>query len=96
MGNGTDGLNKNDRFQEKVRFYEGIHVLPKNISKANGAVIWISALSIGGLCGLAEIKAPWYAYALLAFFATKDGVLAVWREKNVKGTTSRSARKDSS
>jgi|ERR1043165_3886559 hypothetical protein len=97
MSSETNGPSKNDRYQEKQKFYEGLNVLPKKVSQANSALILVNALSVGGLCTLAKFNAPWFTYLILAFFATKDSALAVWREKNAKRINSRSnSRKDSS
>lgn len=73
-----------DRFAQKLKLYEGLRVLPNNVSRANSAVIWIAAISTIGLGVLAEVKAPWYAYLILVFLSLKYCLFAVWREKNAK------------
>ena len=73
-----------DRFAQKLKLYEGLRVLPNNVSRANSAVVWIAAISTIGLGVLAEVKAPWYAYLILVFLSLKYCLFAVWREKNAK------------
>jgi hypothetical protein len=73
-----------DRFSQKLKLYEGLRVLPNNVSRANSAVIWIAAISTIGLGVLAEVKAPWYVYLILVFLSLKYCLFAVWREKNAK------------
>jgi hypothetical protein len=73
-----------DRFSQKLKLYEGLRVLPNNVSRANSAVIWIAAICTIGLFGLAEARAPWYAYLILALLSLQYCLFAVWREKNAK------------
>jgi hypothetical protein len=97
MSNDTNNSDNNDRFEQKLRFYDGLNVsaLPKNLSKANSALIWVNALSIIGLCGLAKYSAPWYGYVIITFLGTQASLLAIWREKDVQRNTN-SSIKDSS
>lgn len=76
--------HREDRFAQKLKLYEGLRVLPNNVSRANSAVIWIAAISTIGLGVLAEAKAPWYAYLILVLLSLKYCLFAVWREKNAK------------
>ena len=75
-----------DRFAQRLKQYpiEGLRALPNNVSRANSAVIWIAAICTIGLCVLAEVKAPWYAYLILVLLSLKYCLFAVWREKNAK------------
>ena len=73
-----------DRFSQKLRLYEGLRVLPNNVSRANSAVIWIAGICTIGLFGLAEARAPWYAYLILVLLSLKYCLFAVWREKHAK------------
>jgi len=73
-----------DRFAQKLKLYEGLRVLPNNVSRANSAVIWIAAISTIGLGTLAGVKAPWYAYLILVLLSLKYCLFAVWREKHAK------------
>ena len=84
-GNTNDANNYGeDRFAKKLKLYEGLRVLPNNVSRANNAIIWIAAICTIGLGVLAEVKAPWYAYLILVFLSLKYCLFAVWREKNAK------------
>jgi hypothetical protein len=81
-----------DRYSQKLKLYEPLRVLPNNVSRANSAVIWIAAISTIGMCVLAEVKAPWYAYLILVLLSLKYCLFAVWREKNAKSKQIKSAR----
>lgn len=84
----TNDINHHgeDRFSQKLKKYpvEALRVLPNNVSRANSAVIWIAAICTLGFVGLAEARAPWFAYLIL--FASEFTLcsFAVWREKNAK------------
>jgi hypothetical protein len=78
-----------DRFSQKLKLYESLRILPNNVSRANCAVIWIAAICTIGLFGLAEAKAPWYAYLILVLLSLKYCLFAVWREKNAKAKQNR-------
>lgn len=73
-----------DRYEQKLRLYDGLNVLPKNVSRPNCAVIWIAAITTGGLPALALAKAPWYSYLILFALSVTYCLLAVWREKHAK------------
>ncbi len=72
-----------DRYTQKLRFYDGIRVLPNNISRANSAVIWIAAIHTACLSTLAVARAQWFAFVTL-FAGLGLCLLAVWPGKNAK------------
>jgi hypothetical protein len=82
-----------DRFAQKLKRYEGFRVLPSNVSKANRAIIWIAWISMLGLVGLAEAKAPWFAYPIWFTSLITLCSFAVWREKNVKAKQNKTSGK---
>jgi hypothetical protein len=87
----------NDKYQANLKFYEGIQALPAKVSRANSAVVCIASITGVTLVGLAGVRAPWYAYLILAVLSTKYCLFAVWREKHAKTKYSgNSARTDSS
>jgi hypothetical protein len=89
--------NAKDKYQAKLKFYEGFRALPAKVSRANSAIIYIAAVTGLALVGLAEARAPWYVYVILAFLSTEYCLFAVWREKHAKTKYSgNSARTDSS
>ena len=73
-----------DRYAHKLRLYDGLKVLPSNVSRANSAVIWMAAIHTTGLPALALAKAPWFAYLILLASSVVYCSFAVWREKNAK------------
>jgi hypothetical protein len=82
-----------DRFAQKLKLYEALRVLPNNVSKANRAIIWIAAISMLGLVGLAEAKASRFPY--LIWFASLVTLcsFAVWREKHAKAKQNKTSGK---
>jgi hypothetical protein len=76
--------HQEDRYAERVRFYDGLTALPNKVSRPNSAVILIAVAQVPVLPALAVARAPWFAY--LALFATSVLYcsLAVWREKHAK------------
>ncbi len=86
-----------DKYQAKLKFYEGFQALPAKVSRANSAVICIAMVNGVALVGLAGVRAPWYAYLILAVLSTEYCLFAVWREKHAKRNYSGiSTRTDSS
>src|SRR5580765_1067591 len=94
MADKTDDKNHHgeDRFSRKLKFYEPLRVLPNNVSRANSAVVWIAAICTVGVCVLAEVKAPWYAYLIVVLLSLKYCLFAVWREKHGKSKQIKFAR----
>ena len=76
--------HREDRYAQKLRFYEGFMVLSNKVSRANGAVIWIAAIHTAGFPALAVAKAPWFSYLILLSSSVVFCSFAVWREKNAK------------
>ena len=71
-----------DRYTQKLRFYDGLRVLPNKVSRANGAVIWIAAINTAGFPALAVAGGPWFSYLILLASSVVYCSFAVWREKN--------------
>jgi hypothetical protein len=87
----------NDKYQAKLKLYEGFQALPTKVSRANSAVICIATVICATLVGLAGVHAAWYAFLTLSFLSTEFCLFAVWREKHAKRKYSgNSARTDSS
>jgi hypothetical protein len=86
MPGNNDDTNHNgtDRFAQKLKFYDGLRILPNNVSRANSAIIWIAAICTIGIGIIAEVKGPWYAYLIIVLLSLKYCLFAVWREKNAK------------
>jgi hypothetical protein len=82
-----------DRFAQKLKLYDGLRVLPNNVSRANSAIIWIAAISIIGVATVAEANGPWYAYLIIVLLSLKYCLFAVWREKHAKSKQSKFAGK---
>jgi len=76
--------HEEDRYAQKLRFYDGFRVLSNKVSRANGAVIWIAAIHVAGFVALAVARAPWFAYLILLASSVVYCSFAVWREKNAK------------
>ena len=87
----------NDKYQAKLKFYEGLEALPAKVSRANSAVICIATVTGVAFVGLAGVRAPWYVYLIFALLSTEYCLFAVWREKHAKRKYSEnSSRTDSS
>ncbi|SRR6266508_1777375 len=78
------GHHGEDRYAQKLRLYDGLRVLPNNVSRANGAVIWIAAIHIPVFATFAVARAQWFAYLTLFASLGLCCALAVWREKHAK------------
>ena len=72
------------KYFERLRAYDGLREIPRDVSPANKAVVLIAGICVSSICALATVKAPWYAYGCVIFLSTKYSALAVWREKNAK------------
>jgi hypothetical protein len=73
-----------DKYQAKLKLYEGFQALPAKVSRANSAVVCIATVTGVTLVGLAGARAPWYAYLIFALLSTVYCLIAVWREKHAK------------
>jgi hypothetical protein len=73
-----------DRFAQKLRLYDDLRVLPNNVSRANSAIIWIAAICMPSLVGLAVVKATWIPYLIWLTSLIALCSFAVWREKHAK------------
>ncbi|MFZ1072506.1 MAG: hypothetical protein WAO21_03630 [Verrucomicrobiia bacterium] len=73
-----------DRFSQKLKLYESLHVLPNKVPRAKSAVVLIAAICAIALCVIAEVKAPWFAYLTLLGLAVILCLFAVWPNENAK------------
>jgi hypothetical protein len=73
-----------DRFAQKLKRYEGLRVLPNNVSRANSALIWIAAICTPSYVGLAAVHASRFPYIIAFASQLILCSLAVWREKHAK------------
>ena len=82
-----------DRFSQKLKLYESLHVLPNKVPRAKSAVVLIAAICATALCVIAEAKAPWFAYLALLGLAVILCLFAVWPNENAKAKQNKSAGK---
>ena len=73
------------RFDDKKGFYAAIEAVASKVPRKALAAAWVTVPAAAGFVGLAWMKAPWFAFAML-------GLLAGWVAYLALQTNGRSKR----
>lgn len=80
------GKTLEERYLTKLGAYDGLRVIPPDVSPPNKALLVIAGICTTAITALSWSHAPWYAYACVLALSAKYSILVVWREKHAAKT----------